>query len=80
MNPEELKLTHVNKEAIISDAVFRNAWVTDPPPHYLHRMPDELVTKIYGIKMRHLSRLAKIEAQIKEIEAEMYNDLVKAMG
>ncbi len=52
----------------------------DPPPWIVSRLRDDLLVTVYGIKMKHLAELAKIEVQIKEVESRMFSEIAKAMS
>ncbi len=80
MKPEEMKLPELEKSVLTSTLFLRREWVMDPPPWIVSRLRDDLLVTVYGIKMKHLAELAKIEVQIKEVESRMFSEIAKAMS
>jgi len=80
MNPSDLKLPAVDRSMFVSDVFLKREWVMDPPPFIIDRLQDDLIRKIYEIKMRHLAEMAKLEIKAKEIESAMFAEVAQAMA
>ena len=56
------------------------AWVMDPPPWIISKLPHDVLIEIEANKLEHLSELAKIEGNAKEVEAKMYSKMAKLLS
>ncbi|HSG27358.1 MAG TPA: hypothetical protein VLA34_02670 [Candidatus Krumholzibacterium sp.] len=58
---------------------IRLEWVMDPPPFIIDKLSDEVMTEVFQAKMEGLARIAKLEAQMKEVEAEVFQKIAKTI-
>jgi hypothetical protein len=79
MDSKEMRLPQLDEPVLMSNAVLRREWVMDPPPWIVQKLRPSVVEGIYRVKMKRLAEVAKIEIQMKEIEAKMYGDIAKLM-
>ena len=78
MEKQDMKLHELSIGEIAMKAVYPKEWVIDPP--YLRYLDDKIAFRIIQIRMENLAKISKHEAEIKEIEADMYRDISKAFG
>lgn len=69
---------YLRREWLADPPILRREWVMDPPPWI--KLPDARIKDIYGIKMKYLAELTKIEIQIKELEGKMLNEIAKSLA
>lgn len=78
MSPEEMKLPDLERAEFVSRAFISPEWVIDPA--FLTRLKQDIAVKIVGLRMQHLSQRVRLEAQIKESEARMFEDMAELLG
>jgi hypothetical protein len=80
MSPNGIELTELPAEAISHlNLKYHLEWVMDPPPFILKRFPEELVQNIYRVKMKHLAKVAELEARLVQARGEMYADIANVI-
>jgi hypothetical protein len=75
-----MKLPELESAVFASNVYLKKEWVIDPPPWIIDKLRPIVVERVYAIKMKHLAEVAKIESQIKQVEARMYAETAKAMS
>jgi hypothetical protein len=78
MSPQEVKLPNLERAEFVSRAFISPEWVIDPA--FLTRLKENIAVKIVGLRMQHLSERMRLEAQIKESEARMFDDMAQLLG
>ncbi len=82
MPTKDLKLPNLEEEAFILPPVFEKIykilWAVDPA--VLRRLRDETVINIAKINIDYRVKIAKLEAQMKEAEAEALAATGKELG
>jgi len=77
MSPEEMKLPDLERVEILSRPFLRKEWVVDPA--FLHRLKMDVAISIIKARMEYLAECAKLEGQMKQLEAKMYTDISKSL-
>jgi hypothetical protein len=80
MGPEEIKLPQVHASSFLTAAQFHKEWVIDPPPFLLRCLSEDQVKAIYKVKLEGLAQIARLEIQMKEIEATTFEKVGKLLG
>lgn len=80
MKPEDMKLPNLENVEFLSSAFFRREWVMDPPPFIWWRLKENILVSALKIKMKYRAELAKLEAQAKEIEGKMFEEIAQTLG
>jgi len=80
MGNEEMKLPDLKQVEFLSKAYLPKEWVMDPPPFVWWKIRDDVLVNVLQTKMKYLARLSKLEAQAKEIEGQMYEEIAQQMG
>lgn len=78
MSPDNLELTELAPDAY-SYLKYHLEWVMDPPPFILKRFPDDLIQNIYRVKMKHLAKVAELEAALVKARGEMFADIAEVI-
>ncbi|GEM_PF-3461702 len=78
MSPNPMNLPEIPR-SYHQELRFHPEWVMDPPRIFLERFDEELVRDIYRIKMKHLARVAQLEAQMVEAQGAMYAEIAEVM-
>jgi len=73
MSPNHIKLPEFD----FGQKFFYKEWVMDPPPWIIEKLRPDTVTRIYAVKMQFLAKIARIELQLKETEAAMYEEIAQ---
>jgi len=72
MSEKDLKLPNIEEEAFVLppafEKIYKILWAVDPA--VLRRLRDETVINIARINIDYRVKVARLEAQIKEAEAE----------
>lgn len=55
-------------------------WVMDPPPWIAVKLEEHILKDIYRVKAEALAKVAELEAQAKQAEQRMYQQIAKIMG
>jgi hypothetical protein len=79
VNPEELKLPELEPTVFASSVFLRKEWVMDPPPFIARRLPEELLSQIYKIKIQGLSQIAEFQSQINAVEARVFGQIAEIL-
>jgi len=80
MANEDIKLPDLGQVEFLSKSYIQKEWVMDPPPFVWWKIRDEVLINVLQTKMKYLSKLSKLEAQAKEIEGQMYEEIAQQMG
>ena len=80
MGNEEIRLPDSKQVEFLSSAFYRKEWVMDPPPFVWWKIREDILISVLQTKMKYLGKLSKLEAQAKEIEGQMYEEIAKNMG
>lgn len=80
MGNEEMKLPDLRQVEFLSKSYFQREWVMDPPPFVWWKVRDDVLVHVLQTKMKYLAKLSKLEAQAKEIEGQMYEEIAQQMG
>ena len=78
MDNQDLKLPPLERAEFVSKAFISPQWVIDPA--FLTRLKENIAVKIVGLRMRHLAERMRFEAQIRESEARMFEDMAEIVG
>lgn len=80
MGNEEIKLPNSKQVEFLSSAFYRKEWVMDPPPFVWWKIREDILLSVLQTKMKYLAKLSKLEAQAKEIEGQMFEEIAQNMG
>ena len=80
MGNEEIRLPDSKQVEFLSKSYYPKEWVMDPPPFVWWKIRDDILINVLQTKMKYLARLSKLEAQAKEIEGQMYEEIAQQMG
>lgn len=80
MGNEEIRLPDLNQVEFLSRSYLQREWVMDPPPFVWWKIRDDVLINVLQTKMKYLAKLSKLEAQAKEIEGQMYEEIAQQMG
>jgi len=80
MGNEEMRLPDLKQVEFLSKSYYPREWVMDPPPFTWWKIKDDVLVNVLQTKMKYLSKLSKLEAQAKEIEGQMYEEIAQQMG
>jgi len=80
MGNEEIKLPDSKQVEFLSSAFYRKEWVMDPPPFVWWKIKEDILLSVLQTKMKYLAKLSKLEAQAKEIEGQMFEEIAQNMG
>jgi hypothetical protein len=80
MGNEEIKLPDSKQVEFLSSAFYRKEWVMDPPSFIWWRLKEDILVNVLQTKMKYLAKLSKLEAQAKEIEGQMFEEIAQSMG
>jgi hypothetical protein len=80
MGNEEIKLPDSKQVEFLSSAFYRKEWVMDPPPFVWWKIREDILLSVLQTKMKYLAKLSKLEAQAKEIEGQMFEEIAQNMG
>ncbi len=80
MGKEEMKLPDLSQVEFLSKSYLPREWVMDPPPFVWWKIRDEVLVNVLQTKVKYLAKLSKLEAQAKEIEGQMYEEIAQQMG
>ena len=80
MGNEEMKLPDSKQVEFLSSAFYRKEWVMDPPPFVWWKIREDILLSVLQTKMKYLAKLSKLEAQAKEIEGQMFEEIAQNMG
>jgi len=80
MGNEEIRLPDAKQVEFLSSAFLRKEWVMDPPPFVWWKIRDDVLVNVLQTKMKYLAKFSKLEAQAKEIEGQMYEEIAQQMG
>ena len=80
MGNEEVRLPDAKQVEFLSSTFLRKEWVMDPPPFVWWKMRDDVLVNVLQTKMKYLAKFSKLEAQAKEIEGQMYEEIAQQMG
>lgn len=80
MGNEEIKLPDSKQVEFLSSAFYRKEWVMDPPPFVWWKIREDVLLSVLQTKMKYLAKLSKLEAQAKEIEGQMFEEIAQNMG
>lgn len=75
MDEKDMKLPNVDREAVLSEKIWRKEWVMDSL--FLRRVPPETITQMGKYRLEYLAECAQMEADIKQKEADMFNKMAK---
>ena len=79
MGNEEIKLPDSKQVEFLSSAFYRKEWVMDPPSFIWWRLKEDILVNVLQTKMKYLAKLSKLEAQAKEIEGQMFEEIARNM-
>lgn len=79
MPPGDIKLPDFYKEVFAERHLLRREWSMDPPPYMVEILSDKVQAAIYRAKMEGLAEISKLEARAKEIEANVFEKIGKAI-
>ena len=80
MGNEEMKLPDAKQVEFLSSTFLRKEWVMDPPPFVWWKIKDDILVNVLQTKIKYLAKFSKLEAQAKELEGQMYEEIAKQMG
>jgi len=80
MGNEEVRLPDAKQVEFLSSTFLHKEWVMDPPPFVWWKMRDDVLVNVLQTKMKYLAKFSKLEAQAKEIEGQMYEEIAQQMG
>lgn len=80
MGNQEMKLPDAKQVEFLSKSYLPKEWVMDPPPFVWWKIRDDILVNVLQTKIKYLAKLSKLEAQAKEIEGQMYEEIAKQMG
>jgi len=80
MKSEEVKLPNLEKVEFLSSAFLRWEWRMDPPPFVWWRLKDDILISVLKTKIKYLAELTRLEAQAKEIEGKMFEEIAQNLG
>ena len=80
MGNEEMRLPNSKQVEFLSKSYYPKEWVMDPPSFVWWKIRDDVLVNILQTKMKYLAKLSKLEAQAKEIEGQMYEEIAQQMG
>jgi hypothetical protein len=79
---KNLKLPSVGSEAFTMnpalEKIYKILWAVDPA--HIARLKDETLTRLTQINIEYRVKMAKLEAQMKAVEAEALEMLSKEIG
>ena len=78
MANQDIKLPALERAEFVSRAFISPEWVIDPA--FLTRLKEDIAVRIVGLRMRHLAERMRLEAQIRESEARMFDDMSEMLG
>lgn len=80
MGNEEMKLPDLKQVEFLSKPFLCWEWRMDPPPFVWWKLKDDILIKVLKTKMQYLAKLTKLEAQAKEIEGKMFEEIAQNLG
>jgi len=80
MGNKEMKLPDSVQVEFLSRDFLRWEWRMDPPPFVWLKFKDDILKNVLKTKMQYLAKLARLEAQAKEIEGKMLEGIAQNLG
>ena len=77
MSPEDMKLPELERAEFLSRGFLRKEWVIDNA--FLSRLKTDVAINIIKARMEFLAECAKLEGQMKQLEAKMFTDISKTL-